>query len=65
MIELKAVSKGPLVGNREVADYLGRPISWLYHEAAAQKIPRYKVGNQWRYRLSEIDEWLEARQVSA
>ena len=43
----------------EAAEYLHKPTSWLHNNAGRLRIPRYKVGNQWRYRLSEIAEWVE------
>lgn len=51
--------KGRLVSHKEAAEYLTKPESWLYHEGERQGIPRYKIGNQWRYRLTELDEWID------
>jgi excisionase family DNA binding protein len=48
-----------LVGTDEVATYLGKPRSWLYNNATRAGIPRYKVGNEYRYRLSEVAAWVE------
>lgn len=45
----------------EVADFLKKPASWVYHNAGPRGIPRYKVGNHWRYRLSEVALWVENR----
>lgn len=58
-------TKGPLVGNKHAADYIGKPVSWLYHEASHAGIPRYKIGNHWRYRLTELDQWIDQQAVSA
>lgn len=49
----------PLVTNVEVAEYLRKPKSWVYVNAERLNIPRLKVGKQYRYRISEIAEWLE------
>jgi predicted DNA-binding transcriptional regulator AlpA len=46
------------VGTEEVAAFLGKPASWLYNRAEALNIPRYKIGLQYRYRLSEVAEWV-------
>ncbi len=51
----------PLVGTGEVAAKLGKPASWVYSQAARLGIPRYKIGQQYRYKLSEVDAWLEAQ----
>ena len=50
----------PYVTTQEAAAFLNKPVSWLYHEAEEQGIPRYKVGNQWRYKRSELDSWVRA-----
>lgn len=44
----------------EVAVFLNKPVSWLHHNAAARGIPRARLGNQWRYRISEVVAWVEA-----
>lgn len=49
----------PYVDTQTVADFLGKPLSWLHHNSASLSIPRYKVGNHWRYKLSEIEEWVQ------
>jgi len=43
----------------EVAAFLNKPQSWVFQNAGPRGIPRYKVGNQWRYRLSEVAAWVE------
>lgn len=43
---------------KEVADYLKVNERTIYRLAASKKIPAFKVGNAWRFRLSEIDEWI-------
>lgn len=55
----------PWATQKEAAKHMGKPVSWLHHEAATLGIPRYKIGNQWRYRLSEVDQWIESNQVGA
>lgn len=56
-------AKGPLASHKEAAEYLRKPESWLYHEGERLGVPRYKIGNQWRYRFTELDEWID-RQVA-
>lgn len=50
----------PLASTEEVAKYLSKPASWLHNNAATLGIPRYKIGNHYRYRISEVAAWLEA-----
>lgn len=44
---------------KQVADFLGKPVSWVHNNAARTGLPRYRIGNQWRYRLSEVARWVE------
>lgn len=44
----------------EVAEFLNKPVSWVHHSAGPRGIPRYKVGNHWRYKLSEVARWVES-----
>lgn len=49
------------VSTAEVAEYLNKPTSWVHDNAGRMRIPRYKLGNQYRYLLSEVAEWVSAR----
>ncbi len=43
----------------EVASYLRLSKDTVYRMAQAGKIPASKVGQQWRFRREDVDEWLE------
>ncbi len=45
----------------DVANYLKLPISTVYRLAERREIPGHKVGRQWRFQRSVIDEWLRRR----
>jgi excisionase family DNA binding protein len=45
----------------EVAEFLGKPVTWVYNNAGPLGIPRYRLGNHYRYRLSEVAEWLSGQ----
>lgn len=49
----------PFVTTEEAAEFLGKPKSWIHNNAARLGMPRRRLGNQWRFRLSEISEWVE------
>lgn len=49
------------VDTQAVADYLAKPRSWILNNSERVGLPRHKLGNQFRYRLSEIDAWLETQ----
>ncbi|WP_157693032.1 helix-turn-helix transcriptional regulator [Pedococcus dokdonensis] len=55
----------PFVSTEQVADFLGKPPSWIYNRAERLNIPRYKVGLHYRYRLSEVSAWVESTQRGA
>ncbi|MBS3820180.1 MAG: helix-turn-helix domain-containing protein [Planctomycetes bacterium] len=42
----------------ELAAYLKLSNSSLYHFARARKVPGVKIGQQWRFQTSAIDEWM-------
>ena len=46
---------------QELQHYLKIPKPTLYVLAQNGRIPAAKVGRHWRFRRTEIDEWLEAQ----
>lgn len=42
----------------QLAEYLGMSKASIYHLVASGKIPGTKIGKQWRFSRSAIDEWL-------
>ena len=44
---------------KELADYLKIAEKTAYRFALEKKIPGFKVGNAWRFRKKEIDDWIE------
>lgn len=47
---------------KEVAEYLKIKEKTAYALAAKGEIPGFKVGGAWRFRKSEIDKWIKARE---
>ena len=43
----------------EVADYLRLSKDTVYRLANTGKLPASKVGNQWRFRREDVDQWLD------
>ncbi len=43
----------------ELADYLAVEPAWIYNNHRALGIPSRKVGGSLRFRLSEVDRWLD------
>ena len=48
---------------KQVADYLKLTERTLYRLIQEGKLPGFKVGNSWRFRLRDIDAWLEAQKA--
>ena len=44
---------------QEVADYLRITQKTAYRLAANDTLPGFKVGGSWRFRKSEIKDWIE------
>lgn len=44
---------------REVAAYLSMGVDAIYKMAQQGRIPALRAGSLWRFRKSEIDQWLE------
>jgi excisionase family DNA binding protein len=49
----------PYVSVPVVAELLGVPASWVYERTARGEIPYRRVGRYLRFRISEIEAWLE------
>ena len=48
-----------LLTTQEVADYLGKSPWWIRENISTLGIPAMKIGRQWRFRLNDLDSWLE------
>ena len=53
-----------LLAPRDVAARWGVPISWVYAQAEAGKLPGYKLGKYLRFRPAEVAAWLEAHRLA-
>lgn len=45
----------------EVAAHLGKSPHWVQLNAKGLGIPRVRLGNHYRYRISDVDAWMEKR----
>ncbi len=43
---------------REVAEYLQLTEKTVYRLVAEKKIPGFKVGGSWRFKMQDISEWI-------
>jgi excisionase family DNA binding protein len=49
----------PLLDLREAASILGMHWKTLERMARDRKVPAFKVGKRWRFRLTSLNTWLE------
>ncbi|MFT6631883.1 MAG: excisionase family DNA binding protein [Bacteriovoracaceae bacterium] len=42
----------------EIASHLGVSKETIYRWVEKEKVPAHKVGRQWKFRVSEVDEWV-------
>jgi excisionase family DNA binding protein len=54
----------PLITTAAVAKWLGVSTRTLCLWAECREIPAIKIGRQWRFRESELDDWLRSPQAS-
>lgn len=50
----------PWVTAVDVADHLGVSVSWVNKAVQTGSIPVRRAGKSLRFRLSEVDAWMEA-----
>ncbi len=53
------MAQDALLNVKQVAQYLQLKESTIYSWAQDGKIPAIKIGRTWRFRLSDLDNWLE------
>jgi excisionase family DNA binding protein len=49
---------------KEVAEYLKLAEKTAYRLAADGKLPGFKVGGSWRFKQSDIENWIEKNKTS-
>ena len=49
------------MGPKEVSARYCLPLSWVYTKAEEGVLPCYKVGKYLRFRVSELDAWIEGQ----
>ncbi|MFP8905855.1 helix-turn-helix domain-containing protein [Streptomyces atacamensis] len=49
----------PLWDVAALAEFLGKPVSWVYDNHAKEAIPSFRIGQQLRFSPTEIREWME------
>jgi excisionase family DNA binding protein len=55
-------SESDIMTVKDLATYLKIAEKTAYRFASDKKIPGFKVGNAWRFRKSEIDNWIKKQE---
>mgnify|MGYP001090395181 CR=1 FL=1 len=48
----------------EIAEYLGVSKDTIYRWIAKKQMPAHKVGKLWKFKISEVDEWVMKGEAS-
>ncbi|WP_374697605.1 helix-turn-helix domain-containing protein [Alcaligenes nematophilus] len=51
----------PILTIKDVADYLRVNERTIYRLAASSELPGFKVGNSWRFKQSELEQYIAAQ----
>ncbi|MBI3454972.1 MAG: response regulator [Candidatus Rokubacteria bacterium] len=57
MAERRGTGAPEILTIRDVAAYLKLPVSTVYRLAERRELPGHKVGRQWRFHKSVLDDW--------
>lgn len=64
MTDTGQTEHAPLMSADELAEWLGVSFDLVYRLSRSGELPAMKVGGLWRYRLSDVEQYLE-RQLTA
>ena len=51
--------RDPLWTVSDLANYLGKPVSWVYDNHIRESIPSYRIGQHLRFSPAEVYAWIE------
>lgn len=49
---------------QEIAQYLGISKETVYRWLDSKKIPAHKIGKQWKFKISQVDDWVTSGQAN-
>jgi excisionase family DNA binding protein len=55
------MSQDEFMTTKEVAQYLRVDQYTIYRLVSQNKIPAFKIGNQWRFKRSVLERWLKTK----
>jgi excisionase family DNA binding protein len=63
MNQITSANPEPYVDVQTVAEFLGVPKSWIYEQARRYGMPHRFAGRYLRFRLSEVEAWLDEQRM--
>lgn len=57
------MSRRPLIGAKETAEFLNINLETLYDWVQRRRIPYYKIGRSVKFDPQDLDRWVEERRV--
>ena len=60
MPELKVIESGNLLTPQQAADFLGIKLSTVYNLCMRKTIPFVKIGRLNRFRMQDLNKWIES-----
>jgi excisionase family DNA binding protein len=54
----------PWVSLEEIAEHLGVSRDTIYRWIDDRGLPAHKVGRLWKFKVSQVDEWVQAGQAN-
>jgi excisionase family DNA binding protein len=57
----RADEEDPIMTPAEAARYLRISVATLLRRSRSGEIPGFRVGKLWRYRKSQLDEWMRSK----
>jgi excisionase family DNA binding protein len=64
-VDRRARAGAEILTIQEVAGYLKLPVSTVYRLAERRDLPGHKVGRQWRFHKSVLDDWFREHAVTS
>ena len=57
---MEQLIREPWISLEEVASYLGVNKDTIRNWIKKSDIPAHKIGRQWKFKITEIDEWIKS-----
>ena len=59
----KIIKPEPWVNTKEIAEHMGVTVETVRKWIRLEKIPCHRIGKLWKFKVSEVDEWVTSGQA--